>query len=235
MPPVRSRFSSNATENKATHSFDFRLSAEMSFTNCFGGAILAERLECGGHEYRILAIELNRQSTEHLVQRCLSASLLRPAIPGGGERQQENRRKSPTHATLPNTRRGLLVGALSLRFRQRLGLFQLTFLRYPFGFGSLALLLQLRSVRRLAIAEKCAGLVEARAVPLGPRRVGRFALLPLPGVGEVGLAPQAGLAGPPAAAPPRRAADTWRVTRPPRPPRSAAAPIGESGSRGRYR
>ena len=120
-----------------------------------------------------------------------------PAVNRGTHRQHQEGGQPPAHPPLPDTGRGLLVGALSLRLRQRLGLFQLTFLRCPFGLGPLAFLVQFRGVRRLALAEKCARLVEARAVPLGPRRVGRFALLPLPGVGQVGLAPQAGLTGPP--------------------------------------
>ena len=119
----------------------------------------------------------------------LRRHLLPPAVKCGPLRQHQQSYEHPAETPLPDARHGLLVGALSLRFRERLGLFQLTFLRHPFGFGSLALLLQLRGVRRLALAEKRAGILEARAVALSPRGVGRVALLPLPGIGEVGLAP----------------------------------------------
>jgi hypothetical protein len=62
---------------------------------------------------------------------------------------------------------------------------------------ALSLSVQLLGMRRLAIVEKCVGILEARAIALGPYGVGRFALLPLPRIGEVRLAPQAGFAVPP--------------------------------------
>ena len=119
-----------------------------------GIAILAEPLESGSDERPILTIQLHLQPTNHLVQRCFCASLLRPTIPTGCERQQEDGRQSPTHPTLPNAGGGLLVGPLSLSLRQRLGLFQFTFLRCPLGLGPLPFLVQFCSVRRLALAEK---------------------------------------------------------------------------------
>ncbi len=81
----------------------------------------------------------------------LHRPFLLPTVKPGPHRQRQQSDQSPAKTPLPDARRRLLIGALSLRFRQRLRLFQLTFLRQPFGFVTPALLLQLSGMRGLAI------------------------------------------------------------------------------------